>query len=410
MLKFFLYRPIEFLEIRIFEVPREGIKMAKTKMPKPIFLMVVVCGIVLLTQSGCSNPVNDIKATYKKISGKSDGSGNDSLSLITGGRSSCNVEDIRFGVACATPGNCSAGNVGECDKTRCKQKYNTGNCDAICNGDGSITPSGLCKVIEQNCDPSICDCTEPTTTWLDDETCQFLDCTRRGPEVCDQQTCKAQTTNGRCTEYWSSDDCHWHEQCKIVEVQCYDPPNCSPTPIPTPTVRPTPTPATTPNGGSGDPHYNITVDGQTIVFTHHGINGHTYRLFAGNNISLNGIYVPTQNADAPQVIGVVIVKFSDASGIKPLSWDLAGKPSLGETTLELGFSQSFPGDGTVISYDAAGIHVTANNGTIVFQNHQNSFSFTEFGTFYKIDGILGEAINLRRGLSDNECAQFDITH
>lgn len=158
----------------------------------------------------------------------------------------------------------------------------------------------------------------------------------------------------------------------------------------------------------GDPHYSINYDGKQIRFDHHGINGHTYLLFAGNNVSVEGIYVPTQNPDAPQVIGVVIIRFSESSGLEPISWDLAAKQAtIGSKAIESGVSRI--SDGISIIFDMNGLSVAVNDGMLSFWNEGSSFSFSPSGTFRFLDGILGRAMAERRALTNEECEKFDVS-
>lgn len=159
--------------------------------------------------------------------------------------------------------------------------------------------------------------------------------------------------------------------------------------------------------GSGDPHYTVGHEGKSVSFTHHGINGHTYLLFTGSNISVEGIYVPTFDPDAPQVIGVVVIRFAESFGIPPISWDLAGSPMIEGKVI--GGEVIVLNNGSRVHFDGKLVVEASTGGLIEIENSKSDMSVNVLGAMHSMGGILGMAMQKQRALTELECDEFDIT-
>lgn len=159
-----------------------------------------------------------------------------------------------------------------------------------------------------------------------------------------------------------------------------------------------------------DPHYTVVHNGQTTTFTHHGINGHEYLIFSGNNARVKGFYVPTGNPDAPQVVGLITVDFSDTS-LSKISWDLAGKAMYGDhviprSGMKIGNAAevTFEGDALIIQLSSGGAMSLENSGTDFRFAVSNSFNPRT------TDGILAAVIRTHGIPGPNDCCDmFDCT-
>lgn len=155
---------------------------------------------------------------------------------------------------------------------------------------------------------------------------------------------------------------------------------------------------------TSDPHYIVTVGGRTVDFIHHGIDGHKYLLFSGNNVRIEGIYVPANNA---QYIGLIIVRFDEGDVI---SWDLNTPPTFGSKAI--GSSDLSLANGGTVSFQNGILTVQpSGGGSIQLSNNGTFFTFVPNGQFIGSDGILAKLMSLTaRGviMTDSDADEFDI--
>ncbi|MGD9215265.1 MAG: hypothetical protein PVJ84_10645 [Desulfobacteraceae bacterium] len=160
-------------------------------------------------------------------------------------------------------------------------------------------------------------------------------------------------------------------------------------------------------GGWGDPHYDlIGANGEAIHFDHKGVDYHNYHLFTGDNIRIEGEYVPTDDPDAPQVIGSTTAYL----GNDVVTFTKDGSATLNGEALENGSYTLEDGTEVVKSDDALSIIASDGTGVVDIATDDNSeISVDPSGKFRDLDGIIGKSIEESRPLSKEECDAFDLT-
>ncbi len=161
-------------------------------------------------------------------------------------------------------------------------------------------------------------------------------------------------------------------------------------------------------GEWGDPHYHlIGANGKEINFDHKGIDNHTYNIFEGDNLKIDGKYVKADDPENPQVVGIANVNIGEDN----LRFDKKGNASLNGETLEKGSTKTLA-DGTKIEFDKDGqiIITTADcDSQVHMRAEENGITIDPSGTFTNAGGIIGTAISENRELSKKECDKFDVT-
>jgi hypothetical protein len=159
-------------------------------------------------------------------------------------------------------------------------------------------------------------------------------------------------------------------------------------------------------GGWGDPHFDLVgADGEEIDFDHKGVDHHTYHLFSGDNIRIEGEYVPTDSQDDPQVIGSTTAFL----GNDVLTFTKDGDAALNGEALENG--SHMLEDGTEVVKDDDNLSIIPNDGSGVVDIAAEGKDMTidPSGKFQNLDGIIGKSIGESRPLSKEECDAFDLT-
>ncbi len=160
-------------------------------------------------------------------------------------------------------------------------------------------------------------------------------------------------------------------------------------------------------GEWGDPHYDIVAkNGKRIKFDHKGKDYHTYNIFSGDNLQIDGKYVPYKDPKNPQVVGKINVK----AGKDNLEFTKSGEMHLNGKILKYGAHTLQ--DGTIIhSYKNKMYIITPDTNSKVHVRAESSgITIDPEGDFYNLDGIIGKTVNECRALSKEECEAFDVTH
>lgn len=161
-------------------------------------------------------------------------------------------------------------------------------------------------------------------------------------------------------------------------------------------------------GEWGDPHYEFKgADGKMINFDHKGKDGHTYNIFNGDNLKINGKYVPASNPNAPQVVGEATIQ----AGGDTITYSKDGKCKINGQEVKDGTYQLQ--DGTKVDVKGANVtvHSNENDACVKLTNSGGScVNIDPEGKFGNLGGILGTAIKENRKLSNEEAEKFDVTN
>ncbi len=156
----------------------------------------------------------------------------------------------------------------------------------------------------------------------------------------------------------------------------------------------------------GDPHYEVTgANGEPIKFDHHGIAGHEYHVFSGDNISITGLYAPS--GDQPCVISETTLRAGDDT----IQYDKEGNLKINGQEAKDG--EYDLADGTKIIKEGKVMTVVPADGTGKVDIHAegDSMMVDPSGQFKNLDGILGTAIAENRPLPEDEANQkFDLAN
>jgi hypothetical protein len=160
-------------------------------------------------------------------------------------------------------------------------------------------------------------------------------------------------------------------------------------------------------GRWGDPHFDlIGANGNPIHFDHKGVDYHNYHLFTGDNIKIDGEYVPTVNPLAPQAIGSTTAYL----GNDVVTFTKDGSASLNGEALENGSHMLEDGTEVVKRGDVLSIIPNDGSGAVDISAKWNSdITVDPSGKFRNLGGIIGKSIEESRPLSKEECDAFDLT-
>lgn len=156
-------------------------------------------------------------------------------------------------------------------------------------------------------------------------------------------------------------------------------------------------------GAWGDPHYSTKgKNGKDINFTHNGQSGHTYNVFQGDGYEVQGKY-DKYGHDINDIVNTSV-----KAGKDTIEYGVDGKTKINGKVVN---------NGTISLNDGTRVQVQGNNMTILSRDGDSSISFNNSdgvcvdpkGKFSKLGGILGTAIDLNRGLSEDEANKFDLT-
>ncbi|MGD8837317.1 MAG: hypothetical protein PVJ19_20420 [Desulfobacteraceae bacterium] len=159
-------------------------------------------------------------------------------------------------------------------------------------------------------------------------------------------------------------------------------------------------------GGWGDPHFDlIGANGNPIHFDHKGVDYHNYHLFTGDNIRIDGEYVPTRNPLAPQVIGSTTAYL----GNDVVTFAKDGSATLNGEALDNGSHMLEDGTEVVKRGDVLSIIPNDGSGAVDISAKWNSaITVDPSGKFRNLGGIIGKSIEESRPLSKEECDAFDL--
>jgi hypothetical protein len=158
-------------------------------------------------------------------------------------------------------------------------------------------------------------------------------------------------------------------------------------------------------GAWGDPHFNVTgSNGKRIEFDHKGVDGHQYHLFSGDNINIAGTYVPARDPKNPQIIGNASIRL----GNDQIDYAKDGKILLNGNEIEKGEYQLESGGTLKAKRHSLTITPKDGTGVVDLYANRNGLRIDPSGKFRNLDGIIGMAIALNRGLSNEECEAFDM--
>jgi hypothetical protein len=159
-------------------------------------------------------------------------------------------------------------------------------------------------------------------------------------------------------------------------------------------------------GGWGDPHYDlIGATGKSIHFDHKGVDYHTYHLFSGDNIRIEGEYSPVDNPKAPQVIGSTTAYL----GNDVVTYTKDGNATLNGQALRNGNHMLEDGTEVVKRSDELSIIPNDGSGAVDISAEGEAITVDPSGKFRNLDGIIGKSIEESRPLSKEECDAFDLT-
>jgi hypothetical protein len=159
-------------------------------------------------------------------------------------------------------------------------------------------------------------------------------------------------------------------------------------------------------GGWGDPHYDlIGATGRPIHFDHKGVDYHTYHLFSGDNIRIEGEYLPAPSPYAPQVIGSTTAYL----GRDVVTYTRDGNATLNGQALSNGSHMLEDGTEVVKRGDVLSVIANDGSGTVDISTEREAITVDPSGKFRDLDGIIGKSIEQSRPLSKEECDAFDLT-
>ncbi len=160
-------------------------------------------------------------------------------------------------------------------------------------------------------------------------------------------------------------------------------------------------------GEWGDPHYDVVAkNGKRIKFDHKGIDNNTYNIFSGDNLQIDGKYVPYKDPKNPQVVGTLNVK----AGNDNIQFTKSGEMYLNGKALNYG--QHKLQDGTTVHSYRNQMYITTpdTNSKVHIKAESSGITVDPEGDFHSLSGILGKTVMECRALTKEECEAFDVTH
>lgn len=160
-------------------------------------------------------------------------------------------------------------------------------------------------------------------------------------------------------------------------------------------------------GEWGDPHYHLKgSDGKDINFDHKGKDNHIYHIFSGDNLRIDGKYIPFKDPNNPQIVGDVNVQ----AGKDAVQFTKEGDLKINGEAKKDGTYTLADGTKVVAKGKKIDLITPDNDGSKVTITADGGSGMTvdPEGKFKNSDGIIGKAISENRTLSKEECEKFDM--